>query len=141
MSRSWIAVACAEHVRRGQAGGFMQVCHGKAGPLRRLSPGDSVIYYSPTTLFRQRDGLQAFTAIGHVADRAPYQAMMDNGFEPFRRDVVWQRAETASIHPLLPVLDFSAGNRNWGYSFRLGLFEIANGDRDRIAEAMRAVPA
>jgi hypothetical protein len=29
----WIAVASAEHVRLGQAGGFMQVSHGKAAPL------------------------------------------------------------------------------------------------------------
>jgi hypothetical protein len=26
----------------------MQVCHGKAAPLRRVQPGDRVVYYSPT---------------------------------------------------------------------------------------------
>lgn len=35
--KSWIAVASAEHVRSGRAQGFMQVCHGKAAPLRRLA--------------------------------------------------------------------------------------------------------
>lgn len=39
MSNNWIAVASAEHVRIGRAGGFMQVCHGKATPLRRVKPG------------------------------------------------------------------------------------------------------
>ncbi len=48
MRAAWIAVACAEHVRRGREGGFMQVCHGKAVPLRRIQPGDGVAYYSPT---------------------------------------------------------------------------------------------
>jgi hypothetical protein len=33
MSRTWIAVASAEHVRVGHQAGFMQVCHGKAAPL------------------------------------------------------------------------------------------------------------
>ena len=45
MPRAWIAVASAEHVRLGRAQGFMQVCHGKGGPLRRTAPGDTVIYY------------------------------------------------------------------------------------------------
>lgn len=44
----WIAVACAEHVARGVAGGFMQVSHGKRAPLVRIRPGDRVAYYSPS---------------------------------------------------------------------------------------------
>jgi hypothetical protein len=64
MSRNWVAVASAEHVRIGRSHGFMQVCHGKAAPLRRVQPGDRVVYYSPTFAFRGRDGLQSFTAIG-----------------------------------------------------------------------------
>ncbi|MDD5576645.1 MAG: EVE domain-containing protein, partial [Acidithiobacillus sp.] len=51
MSRNWVAVASAEHVRIGRAAGFMQVCHGKAAPLRRIKPGDRVAYYSPTVEF------------------------------------------------------------------------------------------
>ena len=69
MSRCWIAVASAEHVRFGRAHGFMQVCHGKAAPLRRISPGDRVAYYSPTVTFRDKDTLQAFTALGTVMTR------------------------------------------------------------------------
>ena len=37
--RNWIAVASAEHVALGRKQGFMQVCHGKAPPLRRLRAG------------------------------------------------------------------------------------------------------
>lgn len=36
----WIAVASAEHVRRGLAQGFMQVSHGKEAPLKRVRPGE-----------------------------------------------------------------------------------------------------
>ena len=49
----------------------MQVSHGKAAPLKRIKPGDRVVYYSPTVtlgargdretcrLGKERHGLQA----------------------------------------------------------------------------------
>lgn len=140
MSRAWIAVACAEHVRRGRAGGFMQVCHGKAAPLRRIAPGDRVAYYSPTETFQGRDRLQAFTAIGVVREGLPYPfdmgGDMGGGFVPFRRDVAWLAGAEAPIQPLLDRLDVTAGVRNWGARFRFGLLAIGDRDAERIAEAM-----
>ncbi|MFM9974667.1 MAG: EVE domain-containing protein [Beijerinckiaceae bacterium] len=133
-----IAVASAEHVRIGRASGFMQVCHGKAAPLRRLSPGDRVAYYSPTVTFRGKEKLQAFTAIGSVADRLPYEADMGGGFRPFRRDVLWAEALEAPIRPLLDLLDFAREGKSWGYPFRFGLFQVNEGDFRVIADAMRA---
>ncbi|PZV33734.1 EVE domain-containing protein [Mesorhizobium kowhaii] len=138
MSAYWIAVASAEHVRRGRLGGFMQVNHGKAAPLRRVKPGDGIIYYSPTTVLGEKDGLQAFTAIGTVREGEPYQGDMGGGFTPFRRDVAWAKAEETSIKPLLDRLEFTAGKSNWGYQLRFGLFEISDHDFRVIAEAMAA---
>lgn len=138
MSKNWIAIASAEHVRLGRQAGFMQVCHGKAAPLRRVQPGDRIIYYSPTATFRGKEKLQAFTAIGIAKDQEPYQFDMGEGFCPFRRDVKWLKARDAPIAPLLDRLDFSAGKRNWGYQFRFGLFEIDEHDLQIIAAAMRA---
>ena len=83
----WIAVASAEHVRRGRSGGFMQVSHGKAAPLKRIKGGDRVVYYSPTVTLGGNDKLQAFTAIGTVKDVEPYRVDMGQGFKPYRRDV------------------------------------------------------
>lgn len=136
--RSWIAVASAEHVRLGRAGGFMQVCHGKAPPLRRIRPGDRVAYYSPSAIFRGKDRLQAFTAIGVVRAGEPYRFDMGGGFLPFRRDVDWLTAAEAPIQPLLATLDFTGGVRNWGYQLRFGLFAITDHDWHLIAGAMRA---
>ncbi|MBZ9720832.1 EVE domain-containing protein [Mesorhizobium sp. AD1-1] len=138
MSAYWIAVASAEHVRRGRTAGFMQVNHGKAAPLRRVKPGDGVVYYSPTTVLGEKDGLQAFTAIGIVQEGEPYQGDMGAGFTPFRRDVAWAKAEEAPIKPLLDRLDFTAAKSNWGYQLRFGLFEIGDHDFRVIAEAMGA---
>ena len=139
-ARDWIAVASAEHVAIGRAQGFMQVCHGKAAPLRRLRAGDRVAYYSPTERFGGGERLQAFTALGVVQPGDPYQADMGGGFCPFRRDVRWWSTEPARIAPLLDSLSFSAGRRHWGQAFRFGLFAVSAEDMDRIAAAMGAAP-
>jgi hypothetical protein len=138
MSAYWIAVASAKHVRRGRAAGFMQVNHGKAAPLHRVKPGDGIVYYSPTTVLGEKDGLQAFTAIGTVREGEPYQGDMGAGFTPFRRDVAWAKAEEARIKPLLDRLHFTVAKSNWGYQLRFGLFEIGDHDFRVIAEAMGA---
>jgi EVE domain len=138
MQKHWIGVASADHVARGRADGFMQVCHGKAAPLNRIKPGDGVIYYSPTQVFRAADGLQSFTAIGFARDQKPYQVEMEPGFTPFRRDVDWLHATPAPIRPLLEKLDLTRGKRNWGYGFRYGLLAITPDDFATIGQAMRA---
>jgi hypothetical protein len=138
MSACWLAVASAEHVRRGRSGGFMQVSHGKAVPLKRVKPGDRVVYYSPTVKLAGKDKLQAFTAVGTVQDGEPYVGDMGKGFRPYRRDVDWAKAEEAPIRPLLDRLEFTAGKPNWGYQLRFGLFAISAADFCLIAQAMGA---
>ncbi|HXQ50315.1 MAG TPA: EVE domain-containing protein [Stellaceae bacterium] len=138
MIGNWLAVASADHVSRGRAAGFMQVCHGNAPPLRLIQPGDRVAFYSPTVAFRGKDRLQAFTAIGIVAGGDPYAVDMGGGFCPFRRDVTWLAAKEAPIQPLLDRLEFTAGARNWGYTLRFGLVAISDRDLRLIAAAMEA---
>jgi hypothetical protein len=53
---------------------------------------------------------------------------MGGGFRPFRRNVSWAQANEVEIQPLLDALEFTAGNKNWGYQLRFGLFAI--GERD-----------
>jgi hypothetical protein len=141
MSRNWLAVASAEHVRIGRAAGFMQVCHGKASPLFRIEPGDRIVYYSPNTHYsprhalRGKDRLQAFTALGTIKQGAPYQADTGSGFNPHRRDVVWHEAEEVPIANLQDQLELTH-LPNWGYRLRQGLVEISEADMTVIAEAM-----
>lgn len=35
----WIGTVSKEHVMKGVAGGFCQVCHGKQAPLNRMKKG------------------------------------------------------------------------------------------------------
>lgn len=137
MSKHWIAVASADHARRGKDG-FMQVNHGKAAPLRRISAGDGIVYYSPTETFRGKDKLQAFTLIGRVRDDEIYVGQMGGDFAPWRRNVDYADAGEAPIAPLLETLEFTRGRKNWGYQMRFGLFEISKADFRVIAEAMDA---
>jgi EVE domain len=134
--KNWLAVASAEHVRIGRAQGFMQVNHGKAAPLRRITPGDRVVYYSPNQQFQAKDKYQSFSAIGVVRSGEPYQADMGAGFIAARRDVEWSIANEVPIAPLLDHLEFSAGKKNWGYQLRFGLFQIGDHDLQLIATAM-----
>ena len=140
MSKNWLAVASAEHVEIGRDAGFMQVCHGKATPLRRVQPGDRIVYYSPNRIYspshasRGKDRLQAFTAIGTVKG-ALYPADLGFGFQPYRRDVAWHDAEPVSLARLQDELAFAQEN-NWGYRLRQGLVEISGADMTTIAEAM-----
>ena len=140
MVRNWIGVASAEHVARGREGGFMQVCHGKATPLRRINAHDRVVYYSPNIHFGEGAGAanrcQNFTALGTVKDDRIYAFDMGGGFVPFRRDVIWQESHPAPIQSLLDAMDFTRGKKNWGYAFRFGLLEISSADLDVIANAM-----
>lgn len=140
MTRYWIVVASAEHVRRGRAAGFIQAGHGKRAPLQRIKPGDGVVCYSPTETFGGKDRLAAFTGIGTIKDGDVYQADMGGGFHPFRRDLSYCDARVAPIHPLLHELELTTGKGRWGSRFRFGLVEISAGDFQRIAEAMRAKP-
>jgi len=136
MTRNWIGVASADHVRRGRQWGIMQLCHGKASPLRRIEPGDRIAYYSPTIVFRGKEKCRAFTALGIVRAGVPYQVEMAPGFCPFRRDVEWLETKDAPIAPLLGSLEFSSGHRNWGYQLRFGVFEISGRDMEFIARSM-----
>ena len=144
--RNWIAVACAEHARCGRDAqtGYMQVCHGKLGPLRRVQPGDRVAYYAPTLAMRgggqaaAQDRCQCFVSIGQVRAGQPYLFDTGGDFTPYRRDVDYLRASEAPIAPLLDALEFVEDRSRWGYKFRFGLFAVSDHDMRVIAGAMQA---
>ena len=141
MRNNWIAVASAEHARRGcatPARGYMQVCHGKCAPLKRVLPGDRVAYYSPTVTMGGKDKFQRFVSVGVVQAGDPYAFDMGGGFVPFRRDVRYAPAQEADIAPLLDKFEFVEDRARWGYKFRFGLFKIGDGDMRLIAQAMQA---
>jgi hypothetical protein len=136
MTKYWVGVASKDHVLKGVEGQFCQLCHGKMSPLRRLRPGDRIVYYSPKERMRSGAPVQAFTAIGVIKDGEPYEFDMGGGFVPHRRDVNFFDAAQAPIAPLLEQLSFTKGRPSWGSAFRFGGFEISKEDYCLIAQAM-----
>jgi hypothetical protein len=104
--RYWINTISRAHVRIGAEGGFTQADHGKNTRLKRLGKGDLIAFYSPRTEFQSGEPLQAFTAIGRIADAEPYQVEMTPEFHPWRRSVDFFESEAAPIRPLIDELGF-----------------------------------
>ena len=134
--RTWVNTISREHVEGGVEGGFTQADHGRDTRLRRLRPGDRIVFYSPRTSYPDGEPLQQFTAIGTVAGEEPYRVTMRDDFHPWRLAVDFDVSRPAGIRPLLPRLSFTADRRNWGLVFRRGLFEIPEDDFEVIARAM-----
>jgi predicted RNA-binding protein len=136
MSKYWIGVASREHVKRGEKEGIAQLCHGKGSPLKRMKPGDWIIYYSPAQFFSQEEPCRKFTAIGQIKDKEPYQFTMSDDFIHWRRDVAFISCQEVAIHQLLDKLSFIKNKSKWGYVFRFGMIEIPQEDFQIIARSM-----
>jgi EVE domain len=103
----WVNTVSRDHVQLGVEGGFTQAGHGKASGLNRLAAGDWLVFYSTKTRLPDGERLQAFTAIGRVADDELYQVEMAPGFVPWRRNVKFLRCEETPIAPLIDELTSS----------------------------------
>jgi hypothetical protein len=109
----WINTVSRSHVQRGVAGGFTQANHGKPHMLRRMKRGDWIAFYSPKTEYPKGDPLQAFTAIGQVADDEVYQEDLDPEFQPWRRKMEFLTCAETPIRPLLDELNFVLDKARW----------------------------
>lgn len=136
MVKYWMAVASREHVIRGRYEGICQVCHGKGGPLKQMSQGDGLIYYSPVEHFGEKSPCRRFTAIGKICEGEPYQFCMSDDFIPWRRRVKFYSAEEIPIEPLIDKLAFIQDKQRWGFPFRRGCFAIPAEDYFLIATQM-----
>lgn len=132
----WLGVVSKDHVTRGVKGGFAQVCHGKKGPLAKMSKGDWLVYYSPSEKVGEKSNLQAFTAIGQIADEDVFQFEMTKDFCPFRRKVHFKKCKDLALVDIKQELLLTQ-KPNWGYQLRLGLIQLAEEDFKKIAQAMK----
>ena len=132
----WIIVASKDHLQRGLDGGFIQANHGKAAPLKRMKPGDWVVFYSPKLEYEKPEKYQHFTAIAQIADDRIYQHDMGDGFIPFRRNVRFLPAHDVPIRPLINALTFIQDKSHWGAPFRFGTLQIPEEDFKLIAREM-----
>jgi EVE domain len=162
--RYFLIAASRDHVLTGVRGGFCQANHGKHAPLKRMSKGDGVVFYSAKEHYIPKGGsrsgsadkCQKFTGIGRVADDEIYQVRVTDKFEPFRRNVHflgadrddergWEEQEefkggareaSTSILPLIEKLEFITDKTRWGSNLRFGFLKISEGDWELIRDKM-----
>ena len=134
--RYWIAAISKKHTELGVSGEFIQVCHGKQAPLKRMKKGDHILVYSSKITMEGNERYQMFTAIGEVVDEEVYQFQMTEDFNPFRRNIRFLKSEDVPINPLINQLEFISDKKHWGYPFRFGFFEINKNDFNLIASKM-----
>jgi hypothetical protein len=132
----WVAVVSKEHTLWGVSGGYMQVCHGKQSPLKRMRKDDWIIVYSPKLTMDGLEKCQAFTAIGQASDEEVYPFRMSENFIPFRRNISFHNCIETSILPLINELEFIQNKKSWGFPFRFGFLEINENDFNLIVSKM-----
>ncbi len=132
----WVATISKEHTQRGVNGNFIQVCHGKQAPLKRMKKGDYLLVYSSKQTFEGNEKCQSFTALGQVIDDEVYPFQMSENFKPFRRNIKFIECLETPILPLINELEFIPNKKSWGYPFRFGFFEIKENDFNRITSKM-----
>ena len=120
-------VASRDHARRGLRGGFVMANHGKRAPLVRMSPGDGVFIYSPTTDYPRGETLRAVTVVGEVVGAAPEQSQVLTGG-------LWQAARLREIEPLplAEIRDHVPASR-----IRFGFFELDAADAGAILDIVK----
>lgn len=137
--RYWLGVAQHANVLRGIAMGIAQANQAARTTLESMRDSDGIVYYSPKTDF-EGEPLKAFTAIGRVVGDTVHQSgdSPAGGYRPWRRRVEYDPdAVAASIRPLLPVLDLTRRDPDWGFQLRRGLLEISRHDFEEIRLQMR----
>jgi hypothetical protein len=134
----WINTITCDLVKVALKGGFTQAGRGKHAELHKLGQTDRIAFYSPRTESWGGDPLQAFTAIGQIIDKEPYQVTISQDSELWRRQVDFFDCHVTSIRPLIEDLDFIKDKIHWGGPFHHGLFKIGKTDFERIAQAMEA---
>ena len=134
----WISVTSKDHVLDSLAGGFMQAPGDKAGPLHQLERGDIVFFYSPRTLFRRGEVLQAFTGVARVTSDAAQQVTAPVRVRPWRRDIQALTSEETPAEPLVAELAFITDKEHWASSIGRGMVSLDAADAARIAAAMKA---
>jgi predicted RNA-binding protein len=133
----WINTVSRDHVMIGKQGGFVQAGHGKKTTLTKLQPDDYIVFYSPRSSLENGKLVQAFTAVAKIKDHDVYQAVVNDDFQPYRRNANYENCQEVPIKPLIEQLEFITNKQHWGFRFRLGLFEINQHDFDLIYELMK----
>lgn len=134
--RFWINTVSLDHVEAAIEGSFTQADHGAGTRLRRPSPGDQMVFYSPRTSLSGGRPVRQFTAWATVTGDEPYQVRVSDDFQPWRLAVTFHAGRRVDAKPLVEKLSFITDPTHWGLPFRRGLFPIPRPDFSTITAHM-----
>jgi hypothetical protein len=128
--RHWVIVLSREHARRGVTGGFVMANHGKRAPLARMSRGDGILMYSPTTSYPSGEPLRAVTVVGEVSGDEPEPSdVIAGGFRRAAKLCEIQPLPLEQVRAYLPVS-----------RLRFGFFELNAADAEAILALALPIP-
>ena len=96
--------------------------HGKRSPLARMSSGDGVLIYSPTTTYPHGEPLRAVTIVGEVTGAEPEPSDLITG--GFRRAASLREIEPLPLEEIREHLSVSR--------IRFGFFGLNAADAEAI---------
>jgi hypothetical protein len=96
--------------------------HGKRAPLQRMSRGDGILVYSPTTTYPRGEPLRAVTFVGEVTGDEPEPSEVIAG--GFRRAASLREVEPVPLSAIRDQLPVSR--------IRFGSFEIDAADAEAV---------
>lgn len=129
----WLTTAALEHVDIVRDKGYTQVNMGPKEPLEKMSPGDLILYYSPTIYFEQEDSpCEQFTAISCISDNNIYPQDPANPVR-WRRNADYFECTPHHASQFHQDVDFLKRHKNWLDAFLKPVFEISYQDFITIA--------
>jgi hypothetical protein len=139
--RHWLIVVSRDHARRGVEAGFVMANHGKRAPLDRMSPGDGILIYSPTTAYPRGAPLRALTVVGEVTGAEPVPSeVIAGGFRRAARLREIAPLPLEEIREHLPVARLRFGFIELEPAHALAIATMV-ADRERVPHGATSRPA
>lgn len=135
MKKYWINVVPKERVVKAVEESIMEF-EGIDAHVNTIEKDDWVIFYSPREDVAGTIKLQAFSAIGQIADDTMFLVEDVPGVQVYKRKVNYLKVKEAPLIPLIQNLSCIRNKKHWGTVFKMDLFQISKEDFELIAKTM-----
>lgn len=136
----WITSTDRKQADSGLEAGYAELAAGDHDANTRPDRGDFLVVYCDLTGDPDDDPVEAFTAMGRIADDGPEPFTGEDGETAYRRKVAFFSCIETRAHTLIGDLSFARDKENWRTTLVAGLRRIDTADFLVIAEAILPAP-